>query len=319
MSTDPRIDRRGFLALGVGALAVAVAPPLLRPRERLVRRSFPVMGTVGEIAVPTRHEAGARAAIDAAVGELARIESLMTRFRTDSDVGRVAASAPGRAVAVSPETAEVVRDALAWAAETEGAFDPALGRLTALWDPRDGARPPEADRWAPLAGAGLWRALEVGGAPDAPWVRRHRPEAALDLGGIAKGYGVDRAADVLTGFGVGRGLINVGGDLVALGTGPDGRAWRVGIRDPRDPDGVVDTMSLEDEAVATSGDYLRFFEHGGRRYHHLIDPRTGAPRRSGLRTVTVRALDVRTADAAATAAFARAPIQRSGVRIVHRG
>lgn len=319
MSTDPRIDRRGFLTLGVGALAVAVAPPLLRPRERLVRRTFPVMGTVGEIAVPARHEASARVAVDAAVTELARVEALMTRFRSDSDVGRVAASVPGRATAVSPETAEVVRDALAWAAETGGAFDPALGRLTELWDPGQGARPPEADRLAPFAGAALWTALEVGGAADAPWIRRHRAEAALDLGGIAKGYGVDRAAAVLTGFGITRALVNVGGDLMALGAGPEGRPWRVGIRDPRHPDGVADTLSLEDEAVATSGDYLRFFEYGGHRYHHLLDPRTGAPRRSGLHTVTVRASDVRTADAAATAAFARIPIQRSGVRIVHRG
>lgn len=319
MSTDPRMDRRGFLTLGVGALAVAVTPPLLRPPERLVRRTFPVMGTLGEIAVPARHEASARAAIGAAIRELARVEGLMTRFRPDSDVGRLLASPPGTPVAVAPETAEVVRDALAWAAATDGAFDPALGRLTALWDPREGARPPEAERVAPFAGAALWRSLEVGGSPDAPWVRRHRDEAALDLGGIAKGYAVDRAADALCGVGVDRALVNVGGDLMALGNGPGGRPWRVGVRDPRDPDDVVTTLDLEHDAVATSGDYLRFFEHGGRRYHHLLDPRTGTPRRSGLHSVTVRARDARSADAAATVAFARVPIPRSDVRIAHRG
>ncbi|MDT8368551.1 MAG: FAD:protein FMN transferase [Longimicrobiales bacterium] len=323
---DPGMDRRSFLTLGAGALAVALAPPLLRARERLVRRTFPMMGTVGEIAIPARHEASTRVAVNAAIGELQRVEHLMSRFRADSDIGRVNAAAPGQAVPVSPETAEVIRDALAWAEETGGVFDPCLARLSELWDPTQVDAPPAEVDLAPYRSQSLWRAVEVDGDPTAPRVRRHRAVAALDLGGIAKGYGVDRAVAVLNGFGVTRGLVNLGGDLMALGVAEGGHPWRIGVRDPLRPDQVIATLEGVDAAIATSGDYLRYFEYGGRRYHHLLDPVTGSPRTASMHTVTVRASSVCTADAAATAAFGVSPAPdsyrpflRSDVRIVHRG
>ena len=323
--TAPHLDRRGFLALGVGALAVAAAPPFVRPRERWVRRTVPVMGTLATAVVATRFEAAGHAGLDAAFAELRRIEDLMSRFKADSDVGRVNRSPIGVTVPISPETAEVVRAALGWAQATEGRFDPCLGRLSRLWDPGPDARPPSADQLAGLRGRELWRAIELGGDPGAPWLRRDHVDAALDLGGIAKGYGVDRAARVLEAVGVRSALVNVGGDLMALGTGPGGRAWRIGIRDPRDPESVVGDFDVEDRAVATSGDYLRGFSHGGRRYHHLLDPRSGTPIQAPYRSLTIEADDVISADAAATAAFAAADdladsvSQRSGLRIVHRG
>ncbi|MBT8404822.1 MAG: FAD:protein FMN transferase [Gemmatimonadetes bacterium] len=321
----PSLDRRGFLALGVGALAVAAAPPLLRPRERWVRRTVPSMGTLATFAIATRFEPAAHHALDAAVAELRRVESLMTRFRADSDIGRVNRSRPGAAVTVSPETAEVVRDALMWARDTEGRFDPGLARLSELWDPHPGARPPAAFDVEALTETPPWRALELGGDPGAPWLRRHTTAAALDLGGIAKGYGVDRAAAALEATGVRSALVNVGGDLMALGTGPGGRPWRIGVRDPERPDEVLTVLDVEDRAVATSGDYLRGFDHEGRRYHHLLDPATGRPHRPRFRSITIEAPTVRSADAAATAAFALGDDgpqflpQRAGLRIVHRG
>jgi thiamine biosynthesis lipoprotein len=322
---DRRLDRRGFLALGAGAFAVALAPRAMRPRERWVRRSVPVMGTVASFAVATRFSPAAQAAVDASIAELRRIEGLMTRFRSDSDVGRLNRSVPGTRVAISPETAEVVRAALEWAEWTDGRFDPCLGRLTELWDPVPGARPPSASTLDALQGRSLWSAIELGGDVGAPWIRRATADAALDLGGIAKGFGVDRAAALLVGLGVGSALVNVGGDLMALGTGPGGRSWRVGVRDPGDPDAVLTVLDVEDAAVATSGDYLRGFVHEGRRYHHLLDPSTGRPRRAPYRSVTLKATDVMTADAAATAAFAlgedaaHSLSRRSDVRVVHRG
>jgi thiamine biosynthesis lipoprotein len=321
----PSLDRRDFLALGVGAFAVAAAPPLLRPRERWVRRTIPSMGTLASLAIVTRFEPAAHHALDAAVAELGRIEALMTRFRHDSDVGRLNRAAPGATVNVSPETAEVVRDALAWARDTGGRFDPCLARLSELWDPGADARPPASTRLAALTATPPWRALEVGGDPGAPWLRRHTAAAALDLGGIAKGYGVDRAARALESAGVRSALINVGGDLMALGSGPGGRAWRIGVRDPENPDEVLSVLEVEDRAVATSGDYLRGFEYEGRRYHHLLDPSTGRPTRPPFRSITIEAHSVRTADAAATAAFALGDdgpdflSRRSGLRIIHRG
>ncbi len=305
------MDRREFIALGAGALAVAALPPILRREERLLRHSVPVMGTLAEIAVPVRNERAAHGAIRAAVAELHRVETLMTRFRSDSDVGRLNAAPAGTRVAVSPETAEVARDALRWAEATGGIFDPCLGALARLWDPEmspDGTHP--ADRRLPsagflreFAGQDLWRHLALEGDPGAPILRREHELAQLDLGGIAKGFGVDAAARALSEHGVFRALVNVGGDLAALGVGPGGRPWRIGVRDPENPEGVVATLEVVDAAVATSGDYVRFFSQGGTRFHHLLDGATAAPRRTSIHSVTVIGPDARTADAAATAAF----------------
>lgn len=309
------MDRRAFIGLGAGILGVAAAPAWLRPREQLHRLTVPVMGTVAEIAVPARSEAMARQAMGAAAEELRRIEWLMSRFRADSEVGRYNAAAPGRPVRLGPETAQVVRGALQWARRSGGDFDPTLARLSAAWDPAAGTPPDPAALFHLRTDAGGWQALDAGlpgaglssGAVDGAVTLERLPATSLDLGGIAKGYGVDQAARVLREHGVYRGLVNVGGDLMALGDGPGGRPWRVGVRDPRDPSSQVRTLEVLDRAVATSGDYLRFFEHDGRRYHHLLDPATGSPVDAGVRTVTVTAVDVMTADAAATTAFVQGP------------
>ena len=115
---------------------------------------------------------------------------------------------------------------------------------------------------------------------------------------------MDLAVRALRERGVGSGLVNVGGDLYALGGSEDGDAWRVGIRSPDDPRGLEGTLEIRDRAVATSGDYERCFRHDGRRYHHLLDPRTGAPRIAAVRSVTIEADSCIAADAAATAVFA---------------
>jgi thiamine biosynthesis lipoprotein len=286
-------------------IGVAVAPAWLRSRERLVHLTVPVMGTVAELAVPARSEGAARQALNAAAAELRRIEGLMSRYRGDSDVGRFNSAPLGARVPVAPETGEVIEAALGWARRSGGAFDPTLERLAVLWDPTKVVAPPDP-RAAREARVGGWRSLAVeSDTVTAALVRV--PGSALDLGGIAKGYGVDRAAAVLRDHGVFRGLVNVGGDLMALGDGPGGRPWRVGVRDPDRPTGVVSTLEVVDQAVATSGDYLRYFEHEGRRYHHVLDGGTRAPTRAGGRSVTVSASSVMSADAAATWAFAHGP------------
>jgi thiamine biosynthesis lipoprotein len=283
------MHRRRFLALGAGAFAFA-ALPLAGRRQRLVRRRLPVMGTIADIAA-----VGDQAALDAAFQELEFVDRTMSRFRADSDVGRLNRSAD--AVAIGAPTAFVLERALAWAELSDGAFDPCLGRVTELWDRRV---PPDATRLRRLAGRRLYRHLDLDGARAI--VRD--PDVAVDLGGIAKGYAVDRAAQVLRERGVRQALVNVGGDLVALGRSPDGDAWRIGVADPDAPERWLRTIDLEDGAVATSGDYQRFFTHAGRRYHHLLDPATAAPRDTATRSVTVAATGCLTADAAATAVFA---------------
>jgi thiamine biosynthesis lipoprotein len=314
-------SRRDFVVLGVGALVVASVP--WRSRRRvLAQRTIPSMGTVADFTVIHRDEQYAQAAITAAIARLRMVESLMTRYQPSSDVGRANRNAGRDGVIVTPETATVLTAALDWASRTEGAFDPALGGAIDLWDVGHRTSPPPADAVRRYAARGLYRALDVGTWSGHRGVRFTQPDVGIDLGGIAKGYGVDQAVAVLREWGITDALVNVGGDLYAMGRSADGGSWRVGVRSPERADRLVAEFDLEDAAVATSGDYLQYFDHHGRRYHHLLDPATGEPTVSRMRSITLRASDCMTADAAATACFGRAPAARgwlepAGARIVH--
>lgn len=308
-------DRRAFLALGTGALVVAVTPGLLRRQPPLVRRRIPVMGTVAEVAVRHRDGAWANRAIDAAFAELRRVGRTMSRFRIDSDVGRINA-APGGVVAVSDDTAEVLAAALRWSGATGGRFDPCLGAFTrggATAGTEAGAR--AADVRPPRGG---WvGALEVVRSGSVNRVRLHHPAAAVDLGGIAKGYAVDLAVRQLREHGVFHALVNAGGDLAAMGTDAAGEPWRVGVRSPDDPTGLAATLRIADRSVATSGPYAQG--------PHLLEPSTGRPVETPWRSLTVEAATCMDADAAATAAFCTDPLDApslagagvSDARIVH--
>jgi thiamine biosynthesis lipoprotein len=296
-------SRREFVAFGLGAFAVAALPLVERRRGRVVRRTVPVMGTLAEFAVVHRDERAAHAAIDAAMDELRRVERTMTRFTATSDIGLANSSAVRVPVAVSPETALVVAEALRWADATNGAYDPAIGGAIGLWDVTHRHEPPPKDRVTPLASRGLYRTIEVDAHRGASVLRYHDADARLDLGSIAKGYGVDRAITVLRDHGVASALVDVGGDLYALGTAPDGQPWRVGIQDPNDDRALIGTVDVADGAVATSGTYRQYFRYRGRRYHHLLDPTTAAPRATDVQSLTIRADSCMHADVAATALY----------------
>jgi thiamine biosynthesis lipoprotein len=299
-------SRRAFVSLGIGAFAVAVTPRILRAGPRLYRRSVPVMGTVADIAVVHRDDATANAAIGAAIEALHRTESAMTWFRADSEVGRANAMAARDAVAVSSQTADVVSQSLRWAEATDGAFDPAIGKVVRTWDVTHRTEPPARRTTQRFAGRRLYRHVEVGTRQGRPALRFHDPDVALDLGGIGKGWGVDRATDALRDWGISDAIVNVGGDLRAIGCSADGDPWRVGIRSPDQPSRIRSTFDVHDQAVATSGDYEQAFLHQGRAYHHLLDPRTAEPRQARSHSITIAADLCVTADAAATALFGTA-------------
>jgi thiamine biosynthesis lipoprotein len=305
--TERTWSRREVLALGVGAFAVSLAPFSFLRRAPIVRRTLPVMGTLAEVVVVDAEPGHARLAIDAAFRELQSVEHFMTRFEGRSDVGRANRLAAGDAVAISEQTARVIEAGLRCAEASDGAFDPCLGRAVALWDVTSRTEPPSGASLVRLAGRHLHRALDLGRFRGAPAVRFEDPVIALDLGGIAKGHGVDRAVAALRDHGIERGLVNAGGDLFALGVSEDGDPWQVGVRDPADPSRVALRLPLADAAVATSGDYLQYFDYGGRRYHHLLDPRSAAPWRTRTHSVTVVADTCLQADAAATAVFGMPP------------
>ncbi len=297
------MSRREFLAIGTGAFVVAALPLAGSRRERVIRRTMPVMGTIAEFAVVHRNPGRAHLAIDAAMAELVRIETMMTRFKAGSDIGRANQFASRRAIAVTPETALVVNAALAWAGATSGRYDPAIGRAVALWNVNHRHVPPGSADVARFSMRSLYSKVEVGTGANGPVLVYHDADVGLDLGSIGKGYAVDRAASVLRDHGMRGGLISVGGDLVSIGSSADGSPWRVGIQDPSDPGRTIDSIEITEGAVATSGTYAQRFVYAGRSYHHLLDPYTGAPRATTVRSFTVRSDTCMHADAAATAAY----------------
>ncbi len=322
----PTLNRRDVLTLGIGAFVVAAIPLSARDRRRAFRRTVPVMGTIADLVVIDDDALRARAALDDAVAELRHVDAFMSRFRPDSDVGRINLAVGAEPVAVAPATALVVREALHWAERSRGRFDPCLGRLSDAWKSENSEESDSADV-ARFADAHLFRALDVDRHRGRDIVRITRPDAALDLGGIAKGHAVDRALAAIRARGIRDAIVNAGGDLATAGRSADGDSWRVGVRDPHDPTKLSDTLDLSDAAVATSGDYETATRRGGRLIHHILDPRTAAPRETseGTHSLTVVAADCLTADAAATALFgmragsnADALLRGTGARVVSR-
>ena len=193
-----------------------------------------------------------------------------------------------------------------------GAFDPSLGPVSRLWNLSAGEPrlPPAPEIAQAMTKVGLDR-IEIDSATGT--VRLSEPGMALDLGGIAKGYALDRARLVIENFGVKAALVNAGGDILAVGEKAPGKPWRVGVQDPRSGNAMVAVASVKDKIIVTSGDYERFFVKNGKRYHHILDPRTGYPA-TGLRSVTIVATDGLTADALATAVLVLGPDE--GLKLV---
>jgi thiamine biosynthesis lipoprotein len=281
--------RREFLAIGTGAFALAALPLALRRHVAVARRTVPVMGTIAELTVVHRNEAVAQEALEAALAELRWVDATMSRFNPASDIGRANAGAARDGVAVSAETAQLVRTALRWSSASSGRFDAALGAASELWDVTNRHEPPPAEQVARLANRSFWRHVDLSVGSGKGVLRFGDRDLHLDLGGIGKGYSIDRAVQALRDRGIQHAIVNLGGDLYALGESPEGGAWRVGIKSPDDLRSVVREFEVSDRAVATSGDYERFFRYRGKRYHHLMDPATASPRETRVRSVTVLA------------------------------
>jgi FAD:protein FMN transferase len=249
------------------------------------RYRFTAMASVHELHLSTPDRALADRVAGAAIGDVRRIEAKYSRYRDDSVTSAINAAAGHADVAIDAETAALLRYADRCHAQSGGRFDITSGVLRRAWDfKRRPARipPPAAiDAARELIG---WNRVEWSDAA----VRLPQAGMELDFGGIGKEYAADRAAGICRDLGVAHALVNLGGDVRAIGARADGSPWRVGIRDPRREDAVIATILLDDAAVATSGDYERYFEVDGRRYCHLLDPRTGLPV-SQWRSVSVAA------------------------------
>lgn len=261
------------LLLICGALLAGCA------REQVFHRESYVFGTRVDVAIHGGDRERADAAISAVLREFDRLHRACHAWEPSELTDLNEALARGQTHEVSPELAAMLRDAQQMAARGDGLFDPAIGALVELWgfhtDTFEPARP-DPEKLAALRAA---RPRMSDLVIDGQRVSSQNPAVKIDLGGYAKGYALDRAAAILRGRGIHDALINIGGNILALGS-KGGQPWLIGIQHPRQPMPLA-TMPLYDgEAVGTSGDYQRYFELDGARYAHLLDPRTGEPARA---------------------------------------
>lgn len=273
-----------------------------------VRQAETLMGTVVEITAEGRDADLVQARVAAALAEIQRVDRLMSHYREDSEVSRINRGAGKAAVPVSPEVWEVITRALEISRLSAGAFDPTVGPLEELWNfsaAETPAEPPTAEALSRALAQVGWQKVKVDTA--AGTVFLSQPGMRLDLGAVAKGWAVDRAILALKTPGVERALVNAGGDLRAF-VRPGGKRWRIGLQDPRRPDSLLGEMEIENEAVATSGQYQRGFQINGRWFGHILDPRTGRPA-EGTLSATAVAEECWKADAWATALFVLGPEQ----------
>ena len=289
----------GFLLL-----AALLLPPACRtaPGEMPYRFTRFAMDTVVAYTILAPSPTVALEAMQAAHQEVERVAALLWEEDPASDLYAFN-RAQGR-LAVSPEVFGFLTRARAYYDRTDGAFDVTIKPVLELYGfETERPAPPHPDTLrARLSAVGMAR-IDL----STPLVldKTGNPGAAVAVGGVAKGYAVDRAVQVLRDHGIRDALVNAGGDLYAMGTN-NGRPWSVGVQDPDDAGAVIDTLYLSDQAVATSGDYQRYYVHDGVRYHHILDPRDGRPGRYA-RSATVVAATTEAADAYATALFVAGP------------
>ena len=235
-----------------------------------------VFGTRVEILIAGLDEAAARPAASAVLREFDRLHRTYQAWRPSELSALNAALAAGRTLAVSGEMAALLGDAQRLSALGERLFDPGIGQLIRLWGFQSDDFPAVLPDPAKLA---EWRQQSAGMANltfDGERIGSRSRHLAIDLGGYLKGYALDRAASILREQGARNALINIGGNVMALGS-KNGETWSIGIQHPLQP-GPLATLKLRDgEAIGTSGDYQRYFELDGTRYCHLLDPRSGQP------------------------------------------
>ena len=247
--------------------------------------------------------------------EINALESVLSRTREDTDIAKLNA-ADGAPVTLSDEGAKLLSTALDLSAATNGAYDPTVAPLTDLWGigTEHQQVPAQSDIDAALQTVGTQHVHVSGDSVQLDGGSR------IDLGGIAKGYAADLCADILKDADA-DGLLVLGGNIYAVGTN-EGKDWNIGIADPDEPTDTVAAVAVHDLSVVTSGDYERYFEQDGVRYHHIFDPETGYPAVSGLRSVTFIDENYTRADALTTALFVmgaakgRAYCEKNGIAAV---
>ncbi|MCL0076588.1 FAD:protein FMN transferase [Dehalococcoidia bacterium] len=290
-----------LVLVGLVLGSIGAQRPQIEADGNVVRGMGLAMGTVVSITAIDEDTQMAKAAVGDAFDEISRIENLMSATDHSSEI-YILNQSGGAWVDLSPETIHVLERSLYFASISDGAFDPTVKPLVDLWmeKVRAWGRLPTTDELGEALALVDWGNLMVD--EDKGRVRFLKEGMAITLGGIAKGYAVDRASEVLQESGIERALVDIGGDI--RGFGPE--SWRIAIQHPRDEYEWLEVIDLKNAAVATSGDYRRFFLLGERRVHHILDPKTGQPA-DAVMSVTVIAGNCLDADALTTLVFVLGP------------
>jgi thiamine biosynthesis lipoprotein len=251
--------------------------------------------------------------MQAAFDEIKRLERLLSTWRPDSELSHVNATAGRQPVQVSRETLELVVRSLDMALLTHGGFNIALGPAIDAWSVTDRQRIPDDEELQRLRSLVDWTSIQLN--KEARTIYLPREGMRIDVGGIGKGYAADRAVEEMKRAGAAGGSVALSGDIKTFGLLPDRKGFPVGIRHPRKEGALIAMIDLKDEAISTAGDYERFFERDGVRYHHILDPQTLRPART-CQSVTVIAKEGTMADGLDTGIFVLGPEQ--GMALVER-
>ena len=263
-----------------------------------LKREEAIMGTAIAVELWSDDRAAGQEAIDAVMEEMRRIDRAFSPHKPASELSIVNRDAADRAVPVSDEMARLIARAAFFSRISAGAFDITYAAVGQLYDYRQRIRPSDAEIAVAREAVG-WQRLVLDA--QARTVRFARPGMRIDLGGFAKGHAIDNAAAILKARGIAHAMVSAGGDSRVIGD-RRGRPWTIGIRDPRHAGQVVAALPLEDTSISTSGDYERYFDDAGVRFHHLIDPSTGkSPSR--IQSVTILADDGLTCEALSKIVF----------------
>lgn len=238
--------------------------------------------------------------IQESIDEVKRIENMISEWCDTTEVGRLNANAGKAPVKVSPELYELIRRSIKISELTQGAFDISFGGVGKLWKfDRENPVMPDSSAVKEALGSVGYRHIML---MDSSKVFLSEPGMQIGFGAIGKGYAAEKVKAILMEKGITSGVVNASGDLTAWGTRPDGSPWKVGIADPTNPLKILLWLPVNNAAVATSGNYEKYFEINGIRYAHIIDPRTGYPTK-GIQSVTIYSPDAELSDALATAVF----------------
>lgn len=273
-------------------------------RLKPLKQTEMIMGTLVEITVIPANEKAIREAFEA----LKKVDALMSTYKEDSEISIL--NREGKAQ-VSEETLEVIEDAIKFSNLTDGAFDITCRPLINLWKKakKEEKVPTEEEIEEATSLVGYQRIILEGNQ-----IRLEKKGMQIDLGGIAKGYAVDKAIEALKKNNIKRALVNAGGDLYALGTDRQGKKWQIGVQDPREEDKIIDIIKVKDRAVATSGDYRRYFTLEGKRFSHIVNPKTGLTVQDVPMSVTIVGPGATTTDALSTGVFVLGP--EEGMKLI---